>query len=71
MKTIYIYIFEDGTFGQSESGPTKTDLACSSDGIISIIRLGGNRIKEYDKGEWVDLPPAKIDVWGGDRYHVI
>jgi hypothetical protein len=46
---MYLYIFEDGSLGQSQQAPTATDMECIGDGVLQVITLVGGRFVDTNR----------------------
>ena len=70
---MYIYIFEDGRVGTSESAPGFDDMLCIGDGTLEVLLVDGDVIRGI-KENGVDqyaLPDADWNDESTKEYHVI
>lgn len=80
----YIYIFEDGSLGVSNTGPTATDLLAIGDGRLQVLEVSVNapdpestkyawvEVREFDDdGSYVTPAEAEIHEEEGDDFHIV
>jgi len=68
----YLYIFEDGHVGQSDSGPTSTDIVLAEDGGLHVLSIdpASGLISEYvEGGRWTPVREAVIRTEDEEVFH--
>jgi len=81
MKPVYLYIFEHETDFMSLDEPTRHDIVCVQNGVLTIYRVSGTKVEtlcmngptgapwewiKVKKGVLLEAPPEVADL---GQYH--
>lgn len=73
-KPTYIYLFENGDVGISDTEPTQEDLNCIEDGILRVLRAENGPVMDVEPDRSLvkmEISQLVLDKAGSPQYHTV
>lgn len=67
---MYLYIFEDGTIGQSPKSPTQEDMLLVENGLLTVLKMKGGQFV-YANRDHVPVAVSEIETDQGVEFHTV